>query len=65
MNAIIGQIKDAKLTQKEAAKRFGVTQPCISNLMHGRISLFGLDNLVNMAAAAGLQVDVRLVPKPV
>jgi predicted XRE-type DNA-binding protein len=36
-------------TQAEAACRFGVT-PRVSDLMPGRIDLFGLDTLVNMAA---------------
>jgi len=40
---------------------FGVTQPRISDLMRGKIDLFGLDTLVNMAAAAGLHVEMRIV----
>jgi predicted XRE-type DNA-binding protein len=47
-------------TQKEAAVRFGVTQPRISDLMRGKIGLFGLDTLVNMAAAAGLHIEMRI-----
>ncbi len=50
-----------KLTQAAAAKLFGVTQPRISDLVRGRIDLFSLDTLVNMLAAAGVQV--RLVLK--
>lgn len=50
-----------KLTQGAAAKLFGVTQPRISDLVRGRIDLFSLDTLVNMLAAAGVQV--RLVLK--
>ena len=41
------------LSQSQAAKVFGVTQPRVSVLMRGKIELFGLDSLVNMAAAAG------------
>ncbi len=29
--------------------------------MHGKISLFGLDALVNMAAAAGMRVEMRVL----
>jgi predicted XRE-type DNA-binding protein len=47
-------------TQREAARRFGVTQPRVSNLLRGRIDLFGLDTLVNMATAAGLHVEMRV-----
>jgi predicted XRE-type DNA-binding protein len=48
------------LTQSQAAKLFGVTQPRVSDLMRGKIELFGLDSLVNMAAAAGLHVEIRV-----
>jgi predicted XRE-type DNA-binding protein len=36
-----------------------VTQPRVSDLMRGKIDLFGLDTLVNMAAA-GLHVEMRI-----
>ena len=48
------------LSQAEAAKLLGVTQPRVSDLMRGKINLFGLDALVNMATAAGLQVEMRV-----
>ena len=48
------------MTQAEAARLFGVTQPRISDLMRGKVNLFGLDALVNMAAAAGLHVEMRV-----
>ena len=43
-------------TQGEAARRFGVTQPRVSDLMRGKIDLFGLDTLVNMAVAANTRM---------
>lgn len=55
-------IEDRKLTQAEAAKLFGVTQPRISNLVRGRIDLFSIDTLVGMLARAGVHVDVVLSP---
>jgi len=48
------------LSQLEAAKLLGVTQPRISDLMRGKIDLFGLDTLVNMIGAAGLHVEMRV-----
>src|SRR3546814_18884877 len=60
MMALFRHIEREKLTQKEAAKVFGVTQPRISDLTRGKIDLFGLDTLVNMAASAGLRVDMKL-----
>jgi predicted XRE-type DNA-binding protein len=48
------------LSQSQAAKVFGVTQPRISDLMRGKIDLFSLDTLVNMLASAGLHVEMRV-----
>jgi predicted XRE-type DNA-binding protein len=48
------------LSQTEAAKVFGVTQPRVSDLMRGKIELFGIDMLVNMLAAAGLRVKLQV-----
>jgi predicted XRE-type DNA-binding protein len=60
MSGLIRHIKREGLTQAQAAKLLGVTQPRISNLIHGRIDLFGLDILVKMAAAAGLRVIMKV-----
>ena len=49
------------LSQSQAAKLFGVTQPRISDLLRGKINLFGLDTLVNMAVSAGLHVELRVM----
>ena len=47
-------IERGGLSQGQAAKLFGVTQPRISDLMRGKIDLFAIDTLVNMLASAGL-----------
>jgi predicted XRE-type DNA-binding protein len=47
-------------TQAEAARRCGVTQPRVNDLLRGRISRFSLDALVNMAAACGQAVHIEL-----
>lgn len=60
MIALKEHIARAGLSQSQAAKVFGVTQPRVSDLMRGKINLFGLDTLVNMAAAAGLHIDLRI-----
>ncbi|HZT18213.1 MAG TPA: XRE family transcriptional regulator [Dongiaceae bacterium] len=61
MMALRDHINRAGLSQSQAAKVFGVTQPRISDLVRGKIDLFGLDTLVNMAAAAGLRVEMRVL----
>lgn len=60
MIALKEHIARAGLSQSQAAKVFGVTQPRVSDLMRGKINLFGLDALVNLAAAAGLHIDLRI-----
>jgi predicted XRE-type DNA-binding protein len=45
MTALCGYIKSEGLTQKQAAKKLGVTQPRISDLMRGHIDLFAIDSL--------------------
>lgn len=60
MLALKDHISRMGLSQSQAAKLFGVTQPRISDLMRGKINLFGLDALVNMAAAAGLHIEMHV-----
>lgn len=48
------------VTQAAAAKRLGLTQPRMNDLMRGRISKFSLDALINLAAEAGLAVRVQV-----
>ena len=47
------------LTQAQAAKLFGVSQPRISDLVRGKIALFTIDMLVNMLARAGRKVVIQ------
>ena len=53
-------VKKSGWTQAEAARRCGITQPRINDLLRGRISRFSLDALVNIAAALGRKVKIRL-----
>lgn len=61
MIALKERIAAVGISQSQAAKLFGVTQPRVSDLMRGKINLFGLDALVNMAAKAGLHVEMRVL----
>ena len=61
MMALERQIKEKGWTQAEAARKLGVTQPRVSDLLRGKINLFGLDTLVNMVAAAGLHVEMQVL----
>jgi predicted XRE-type DNA-binding protein len=53
-------VKHEGWTQVEAAKRCGVTQPRMNDLLRGRISLFSLDALVNIVTAMGRKVRVEV-----
>jgi predicted XRE-type DNA-binding protein len=59
--ALKNHIMRTGISQAEAAKLLGVTQPRVSDLMRGKINLFGLDALVNMATAAGLHLELRIL----
>lgn len=56
-------IQERGMTQAEAAELFGVTQPRVSDLMRGKVNLFSLDTLMDMAATAGMSPVVK-VSKP-
>jgi len=58
MDQVITVMESRGLTQKEAAKLFGVTQPRVSDLVRGKIGLFSIDMLVNMLALAGVRVSL-------
>jgi predicted XRE-type DNA-binding protein len=60
MEKISGIVKQNGWTQAEAAKRCGVTQPRINDLLRGRIARFSVDALVNIASGLGRKVRVSL-----
>lgn len=51
-------IDERGLTQADAAKLFGVSQPRISDLVRGKIELFSIDGLVDMLAKARYRVSL-------
>ncbi|HVL07890.1 MAG TPA: helix-turn-helix domain-containing protein [Burkholderiaceae bacterium] len=61
MMALTNHITRTGMSQAQAAEVLGVTQPRVSDLMRGKINLFGLDALVNMATAAGLHIEMRIL----
>lgn len=60
MMAMQAWVKTSGKTQAEAAGLFGITQPRMSDLMRGKISLFSLEALIDMAAVAGLEPHVTI-----
>ncbi len=53
-------IESEGLTQAQAAKRLGIAQPRVSEIVRGKLELMSLDYLVGLCAKAGVSVQVRL-----
>jgi phage-related protein/predicted XRE-type DNA-binding protein len=60
MIAISEAVSAWQVTQADAAKRLGVTQPRLNDLLRGRVGKFSLDALVALAARAGLAVHLEI-----
>ena len=60
MMALAEVIRESGMAQGEAAGLFGITQPRVSDLVRGKINLFSLDTLIDMAATAGMTPTVKV-----
>jgi predicted XRE-type DNA-binding protein len=57
----IGQrIEQLELTQQAAAKRMGVSQPDVSNILRGRFEGFSLERLLGFVRALGSDVEIKV-----
>lgn len=63
MIAIHKTVLGWNITQAASAKRLGLTQPRLNDLLKGRITKFSLDALINHATKAGLDVKVKVGKK--
>jgi predicted XRE-type DNA-binding protein len=61
MMAIRDTVSGWNVTQAVAAKRLGLTQPRMNDLVRGRINKFSLDALINLAGRAGLSIRVEVI----
>ena len=57
---IRAKVEAAGWTQAETAKQLGITQPRVSDLLSGKLSKFSLDALVNILAAMGSEVKLKV-----
>lgn len=64
MDAIFLTVENQGLTQTEIARRSGVGQPKISQLLGGKISGFSTDRLLHILTSLNLNVEIRIRPKP-
>ncbi|MDZ4381981.1 MAG: XRE family transcriptional regulator [Parvibaculum sp.] len=58
--ALRDRVASWKVTQAEAAKRLGISQPRLNTMAKGRIESFRLDMLTKLAIRAGLRVEMKL-----
>ena len=58
--AVEQRVRSWGVTQAEAARRLGITQPRLNDLLRGRITNFSLDTLINLATQAGLAVRLDM-----
>jgi predicted XRE-type DNA-binding protein len=58
--AIEQQVRAWKTTQVVAARRLGLTQPRLNDLLKGKIERFSLDTLIDLAAKADLKVCIKI-----
>jgi predicted XRE-type DNA-binding protein len=56
--ALEREIAARKWTQAEAARRLGVTQPRVSDLLRGRLDKFSIDALIVYLARIGVPVRI-------
>ena len=49
-----------RLTQPKAAKRLGIAQPRVSDIVRGKVELMFLDYLVGLCSKANLDIGLRL-----
>jgi predicted XRE-type DNA-binding protein len=60
MAAINDTVRGWNTTQARAARRLGITQPRLSDLLRGKINKFSLDTLMTLATRAGLKVKIQV-----
>jgi len=58
--AVSSAVEGWQVTQAQAARRLGVTQPRLNDLLRGRVGRFSLDALVGLAERAGLVVRMEI-----
>jgi predicted XRE-type DNA-binding protein len=57
-------ISKSHMTQQEAAKALGLTQPKVSLIMNGRLEGFSLERLIMAMTALDRDVEIRIRKKP-
>ncbi|HYB92499.1 MAG TPA: helix-turn-helix transcriptional regulator [Candidatus Binataceae bacterium] len=62
VHRIAAIIEARKLTQKEAARILGVSQPKVSALLHGQLSGFSLERIARFLKALDCRIEIKVYP---
>lgn len=60
LSALRACVRSWGVPQQAAATRLGITRPRLNDLMRGKLGKFSLDALVNLTAAAGLALEIKV-----
>jgi len=60
LSALVARVHSWGLPQEAAAARLAITRPRLNDLLRGKLGKFSLDALVNLSAAAGLTVEMKI-----
>jgi predicted XRE-type DNA-binding protein len=60
MIAVANKVESWGVSQREAARRLGITQPRLNELLKGKLSAFSLDALMALADRAGFVVKIAI-----
>lgn len=58
--AIEQKVRGWNVTQGVAARRLGITQPRLNDLLRGKITKFSIDTLIALAEKADLKVQMQI-----
>lgn len=58
--ALIERVNSWGMSQEAAVERLAITRPRLNDLLWGKLGKFSLDALVNLTAAAGLTLEIRI-----
>lgn len=61
--AIEQQVRGWAVARSTAARRLGITQSRLTDLLRGRISKFDIESLVGLATKADLKVRMRVISR--
>ncbi len=60
LSALESRIKSWRITQAEAAKRLGINQPRLNDLVRHRFNNFSLEALFDLATRAGIRIELKI-----